>query len=933
MIGIMFIPAQQKRSMKVKAIVIFIIFILYLPLYAQSITEKFEYREHSAYDRSIPYRIFIPENYTESVDYPLVLTLHGSGLRGSDNQQQIEITMTAKVWVEDSIQEKYPSFIVSPQCPPARDWYDQLDILSHLLFNLIEEFSIDTTRIYVTGWSMGGYGTFNLMTFSPFQFAAIVPMCGGGAPNSISLLSQIPAVWNFHSIIDNSVPVEDSRDMIVALEEVLGFEAVYTDLKNGGPTPLPEQEIDSLILGGAPLIYTEYAGYGHSIWDQSYTNPKLLPWVFSHQSDGVLSKVPAYPKTSAKSMMSLVVDRPVLQYGETGSWDEGGVYNPVVIKDSDTLRMWYIGTDITPNVWNGESHLGYAWSIDGVVWTRYFNNPVFMFDLSVDQSNVLDFNIIKDGEEYKMWYSSEFRDFFPAGVGYATSYDGINWIRHSETVLSSGESGDWDYPNIGMGTIIKEEDTYKMWYYGGSWFTGFQIGMATSSNGIQWEKYNNPTTPVQPYQNSDPVLLAGQLGLDWDFHKVMYPAVLKNEYGYEMWYTGSNISNFFTCYATSMDGETWTKSDSRPTLHESPPWHTHGWYLGKSVLNSDLVNHIWFTHTDGFGGRPQIGYAQDFNRIVHADSLWINQSYVKPEFDTLLVSARIKNSHNHMLNVEAQLESEDRTVMESVILTSDGLSSDFWSGSWPVVAGERDYLLLNLKVSDLDTGSIVFHHDSIRYTTIGPITVDNNTITSSDTIPNHGDRLTFKLNLKNNGNTTTATTISTKVTNLDTCTQVFHVTDPEYGDIAPGEVVEPSRGISIKFNENCPDSIFVQIKVDIYSQSYTFWSDTFSIFLHKDPTGLVKNDENIPIEFVLEQNYPNPFNPSTKIKFALPKADKVKIELYNTLGQNVKTLLNKAMKAGHHEVVFNAQNLSSGVYFYRIEAGEFQDVKKMILLR
>jgi hypothetical protein len=88
-----------------------------------------------------------------------------------------------------------------------------------------------------------------------------------------------------------------------------------------------------------------------------------------------------------------------------------------------------------------------------------------------------------------------------------------------------------------------------------------------------------------------------------------------------------------------------------------------------------------------------------------------------------------------------------------------------------------------------------------------------------------------------------------------------------------------------------------------------------------------------PNKFSLSQNYPNPFNPSTKIKFALPKAEKVKIELYNTLGQRVEILFDQHMKAGYHVVEFNGQNLSSGIYFYRIEAGEFQDVKKMILLR
>ncbi len=85
--------------------------------------------------------------------------------------------------------------------------------------------------------------------------------------------------------------------------------------------------------------------------------------------------------------------------------------------------------------------------------------------------------------------------------------------------------------------------------------------------------------------------------------------------------------------------------------------------------------------------------------------------------------------------------------------------------------------------------------------------------------------------------------------------------------------------------------------------------------------------------FHLSQNYPNPFNPSTKISFTLPKLEKAKIEIYNTLGQKIKTLLNQQMKAGQHILEFNGQNLSSGIYFYRIEAGEYMDVKKMVLLR
>jgi hypothetical protein len=101
-----------------------------------------------------------------------------------------------------------------------------------------------------------------------------------------------------------------------------------------------------------------------------------------------------------------------------------------------------------------------------------------------------------------------------------------------------------------------------------------------------------------------------------------------------------------------------------------------------------------------------------------------------------------------------------------------------------------------------------------------------------------------------------------------------------------------------------------------------------------NPSGINSQSEGkIPDEYFLHQNYPNPFNPYTKIKFALPKPETVKIEVYNLVGQKIETLLKKSMPAGNHKVEFNAQNLSSGIYFYKIEAGEFQDVKKMILLR
>ncbi|MHA2307416.1 MAG: T9SS type A sorting domain-containing protein, partial [Candidatus Hodarchaeales archaeon] len=99
-------------------------------------------------------------------------------------------------------------------------------------------------------------------------------------------------------------------------------------------------------------------------------------------------------------------------------------------------------------------------------------------------------------------------------------------------------------------------------------------------------------------------------------------------------------------------------------------------------------------------------------------------------------------------------------------------------------------------------------------------------------------------------------------------------------------------------------------------------------------TGMSEKEiADIPLAFDLKQNYPNPFNPSTKIKYDLPKPEKVKIEIFNLLGQKIETLINKPMSAGSHQVEFIAKELPSGVYYYRIQASGFQQVKKMVFLK
>ena len=212
----------------------------------------------------LPYRLFIPTNYNAALSYPLVLFLHGSGERGSDNQSQFN-NNGFLVFASETNQLKYPSFMVAPQCPSNDYWEDRamgVQVLG-MMNSLMAEFSIDTNRLYITGLSMGGYGTWYYIAWYPNMYAAAIPMSGGGDPTLAPLMIQTP-IWNFHAANDGTVPVSESRTMIEAVRQA----------------------------GGKP-IYTEYAIGGHGIWTMAYDTPILMDWVYA-QSLGAVSNVPPW---------------------------------------------------------------------------------------------------------------------------------------------------------------------------------------------------------------------------------------------------------------------------------------------------------------------------------------------------------------------------------------------------------------------------------------------------------------------------------------------------------------------------------------------------------------------------------------------------------------------------------------------------------------
>jgi predicted peptidase len=198
----------------------------------------------------IGYQLFLPASYDQDTekDWPMILFLHGAGERGDDLEM-------VKMHGPPKMVESDPDFkfvIVSPQCPKEQVW--DIAVLNALLDEIIEKYNIDQDRVYLTGLSMGGYGTWNLSTFHADRFAAIAPICGGGqARMALWRLKGMP-IWVFHGAKDGVVPISESKTMVETLKKV-----------------------------GEDVRFTIYPEAGHDSWTQAYNTPELFDWFLSHK--------------------------------------------------------------------------------------------------------------------------------------------------------------------------------------------------------------------------------------------------------------------------------------------------------------------------------------------------------------------------------------------------------------------------------------------------------------------------------------------------------------------------------------------------------------------------------------------------------------------------------------------------------------------------
>jgi predicted peptidase len=199
---------------------------------------------------SLNYLLHVPDTYEKESPkkWPLILFMHGSGERG-DNVERVAVHGIPKI---AQTQTDFPFIVVSPQCPEDSHWGAELDALMVLLDEIVESHNVDTSMVYLTGLSMGGYGTWLLATIHPDKFAAIVPICGGGNPKRVEPLKRTP-VWVFHGAKDEIVPLSESENMVEALQAI-----------------------------GGNVKFTVYPDANHDSWTETYENPKLYDWLLLH---------------------------------------------------------------------------------------------------------------------------------------------------------------------------------------------------------------------------------------------------------------------------------------------------------------------------------------------------------------------------------------------------------------------------------------------------------------------------------------------------------------------------------------------------------------------------------------------------------------------------------------------------------------------------
>ena len=318
-----------------------------------------------------------------------------------------------------------------------------------------------------------------------------------------------------------------------------------------------------------------------------------------------------------------------------------------------------------------------------------------------------------------------------------------------------------------------------------------------------------------------------------------------------------------------------------------------------------------------------IRYARLYGNI-YALRPSIAKPFARTNIDSILFNTTFSNIYGHPYTPYLIYSNSDRKEIDSLKLFDDGLHGDknvndgIYAGYIPPQITE-DFYTLSVSTIDEQTNKYFNTSDISRFTTAGPLIVD------SVQYKKIGNLYYARPFVENKSRTTTIK--NAKINILCNDPWVTSIAGVKLPDIPPGTTMGSSTWGVIHYIDSLFHNTF-NLKFDITIDDWTYWKDSTDLIIAGISDNIIRT-----LTFNLEQNYPNPFNPITKIKYSIPNSSFVTLKVFDILGRELETLINEEKTAGIYEIDFDASQLSSGVYFYQIKAGEFIQTKKMILIK
>jgi len=688
---------------------------------------------------------------------------------------------------------------------------------------------------------------------------------------------------------------------------------------------------------------------------------------------------------------------PVLSRGSSGSWDDILLLAPCVIRIDGIYHMWYDGWQDGSSV----HQIGHATSADGITWQKDPTNPVFTRGNSTnwDFPEVRGAKVIYDGSRFHMFYTGG--RWATYDIGYAYSQDGINWTKYSgNPILIKGPTNSWDDYGLIFASVMfnQTDDSLKMWYSGASnGASTSKIGHATAQIPL-YVPDNFETIQAAIDAASDGNVVLVDEGTYYENINFKGKAITVASHYYIDGDT-SHISK------TIIDGSQPANPDSGSVVYFVSGEDTNSVLSGFTITGGTGTKRNFESDVEWYGGGIYCASGgRIMNNIVRNNGFDVDVVYAAGGgisaglwgmwgTEYVIIHGNIIVSNSIMGNSECDGGGiaffRNGRITDNIIsdnsLTSDvnwGTGGGIAVGSLCenpniVVAGNQ---IINNKITGIDGaygGGIIIGYCDVPVTnniisgniaSLGGgicLNTSNSEIINNTIANNTASSQGGGLYVLTNSNFVVLNTIfwNNEATNDS---QIYGSGDVLYSDIQGGWEGKGNIDADPQFldtllyiiPESSPcvdagyDSSFFNDIEDEGNLGFAKWPAMGTLINDLGAYGgpheydaielrdvidyildVPDKNMNYPIVFNLSQNYPNPFNPITNIDYRIPNTEFVILEIYNLLGQKVVTLVSERQKAGNHKVEWDAGQMASGVYYYQFKAGEFQDVKKMILLR